>query len=141
MKFFSPFYVTNLFMINIFWSSSWKNLFLYKNKTSSRILLERIYFYIKTKDLMKAIVKNFQANLRLVEEPYIHYSIRYQRKSILAFDRINRCRSGFCAEIWISRRRIRFSSGLNSTNPCGSGLTSITTFLKYLLIENTKQIS
>nr|AGF44870.1 maturase K [Rhynchocorys orientalis] len=51
------------------------------------VLLERIYFCGKIERLMnvfvKVKVKDFRANLRLVEEPCIHY-IRYQKKFILA---------------------------------------------------------
>nr|YP_010837195.1 maturase K [Erythranthe platyphylla]WGC92844.1 maturase K [Erythranthe platyphylla] len=53
--------------------------------TSLGVLLERIYFYGKIERLVNIFVKvkDFQANLRLVKEPCMHY-IRYQRKSILA---------------------------------------------------------
>nr|YP_010536617.1 maturase K [Elsholtzia angustifolia]UYC29790.1 maturase K [Elsholtzia angustifolia] len=54
--------------------------------TSSGVLLERIYFFIKIKTeerLVNVFVKDFRANLWLLEEPCMHY-IRYQRKSILA---------------------------------------------------------
>nr|YP_010321520.1 maturase K [Penstemon cyaneus]UKM30655.1 maturase K [Penstemon cyaneus] len=53
--------------------------------TSSRVLLERIYFYGKIEHLVNVVVKvkDFQANLWLVKEPCMHY-VRYQRKAILA---------------------------------------------------------
>uniref|UniRef100_A0AAU7ENX1 Maturase K n=1 Tax=Elsholtzia sp. TaxID=3126013 RepID=A0AAU7ENX1_9LAMI len=54
--------------------------------TSSGVFLERIYFFIKIKTeerLVNIFVKDFRANLGLLEEPCMHY-IRYQRKSILA---------------------------------------------------------
>nr|YP_010543398.1 maturase K [Erythranthe glaucescens]AIE44276.1 maturase [Erythranthe guttata]UYG21145.1 maturase K [Erythranthe glaucescens] len=53
--------------------------------TSLGVLLERIYFYGKIERVVNIFVKvkDFQANLRLVKEPCMHY-IRYQRKSILA---------------------------------------------------------
>nr|YP_010725281.1 maturase K [Adenosma glutinosa]WDY12181.1 maturase K [Adenosma glutinosa] len=57
----------------------------YLRSTSSRLLLERIYFYAKIERLVNLFVKvkDFQVNLWLVKEPCMHY-IRYQRKSILA---------------------------------------------------------
>nr|AAF21691.1 maturase K [Hyobanche atropurpurea] len=65
-------------------------VFLYKQSSNFRstplgVFLERIYFYGKIERLVNVFVKvkDFQANLWLVEEPCIHY-IRYQRKSILA---------------------------------------------------------
>nr|YP_010974067.1 maturase K [Salvia grandifolia]WNR56429.1 maturase K [Salvia grandifolia] len=60
-----------------------RNQFLHLRSTSSGVLLERIYFSIKIERLMNVFVKDFRTNLRLVEEPCMHY-IRYQRKSILA---------------------------------------------------------
>nr|YP_010402573.1 maturase K [Salvia kiangsiensis]QVX32079.1 maturase K [Salvia kiangsiensis] len=62
-----------------------RNQSFHLRSTSSGVLLERIYFYIKIERLLNTFVnvKNFQANLGLVEEPCMHYS-RYQRKSILA---------------------------------------------------------
>nr|AKZ21912.1 maturase K [Verbena hastata] len=62
-----------------------RNQSSYLRSTSSGVLLERIYFYGKIKRLVNVFVKlnDFQANLWLVKEPYLH-SIRYQRKSILA---------------------------------------------------------
>nr|YP_010699156.1 maturase K [Elsholtzia eriostachya]WCH61739.1 maturase K [Elsholtzia eriostachya] len=60
-----------------------RNQSFYLRSTSSRVLLERIFFYIKTERLVNAFVKHFRANLWLLEEPPMQY-IRYQRKSILA---------------------------------------------------------
>nr|UVB12057.1 maturase K [Thymus capitellatus] len=60
-----------------------RNQSFYLRSTSSGVLLERIYFYIKIERLMNVFVKDFRANLWLVEEPCMHY-IRYQKKSILA---------------------------------------------------------
>nr|WIL97028.1 maturase K [Cordia dichotoma] len=51
--------------------------------TSSGALLERIYFYGKIERLVKVFAKDFQANLGLFKDPFIHY-VRYQGKSILA---------------------------------------------------------
>nr|WBU11283.1 maturase K [Thymus villosus subsp. lusitanicus] len=60
-----------------------RNQSFHLRSTSSGVLLERIYFYIKIERLMNVFVKDFCANLWLVEEPCMHY-IRYQKKSILA---------------------------------------------------------
>nr|WOC30677.1 maturase K [Thymus quinquecostatus] len=60
-----------------------RNQSFHLRSTSSGVLLERIYFYIKIERLMNIFVKDFRANLWLVEEPCMHY-IRYQKKSILA---------------------------------------------------------
>nr|YP_007890310.1 maturase [Cistanche deserticola]AFZ99594.1 maturase [Cistanche deserticola] len=61
------------------------NQFYHLRSTPFGILLERIYFYGKIERFFNVFVtiKYFQANLRFVKEPCIHY-IRYQRKSILA---------------------------------------------------------
>nr|BBB33674.1 maturase K [Bacopa monnieri] len=52
---------------------------------SSRLLLERIYFYAKIERLVNLFikVKHFQVNLWLVKEPCMLY-VRYQKKLILA---------------------------------------------------------
>nr|YP_009746624.1 maturase K [Anisomeles indica]QII42138.1 maturase K [Anisomeles indica] len=62
-----------------------RNQSFHLRSTSSRVLLERIYFYIKIERLVNVFVKikDFRANPWLVKEPFMHY-IRYQRKSILA---------------------------------------------------------
>nr|UVB12059.1 maturase K [Thymus sylvestris] len=60
-----------------------RNQSFHLRSTSSGVFLERIYFYIKIERLMNVFVKDFRANLWLVEEPCMHY-IRYQKKSILA---------------------------------------------------------
>nr|QHE64015.1 maturase K [Glechoma longituba]QUE26752.1 maturase K [Glechoma longituba] len=60
-----------------------RNQSFHLRSTSSGVLLERIYFSIKIERLVNVFVKDFRANLWLVEEPYMHY-IRYQRKSIMA---------------------------------------------------------
>nr|YP_010526505.1 maturase K [Isodon ramosissimus]UXP85470.1 maturase K [Isodon ramosissimus] len=60
-----------------------RNQSFHLRSTSSGVLLERIYFYIKIERLVNVFVKNFRANLRLVEDPCMHY-IKYQGKSILA---------------------------------------------------------
>uniref|UniRef100_A0A2K9RPF2 Maturase K n=2 Tax=Fontanesia philliraeoides TaxID=126410 RepID=A0A2K9RPF2_9LAMI len=51
--------------------------------TSSGALLERIYFYGKIERLVDVFVKDFQTNLCLFKDPFMHY-VRYQGKSILA---------------------------------------------------------
>nr|YP_010743117.1 maturase K [Tournefortia argentea]WES81977.1 maturase K [Tournefortia argentea] len=51
--------------------------------TSSGAFLERIYFYGKIECLGEVFDKDFQANLWLFKDPFIHY-VRYQGKSILA---------------------------------------------------------
>nr|YP_010188037.1 maturase K [Callicarpa rubella]QZJ45985.1 maturase K [Callicarpa rubella] len=62
-----------------------RNQSFHLRSTSSGVLLERIYFYVKIERLVNVFVKlkDFQANLRLVKEPCMHY-IRYQKKCILA---------------------------------------------------------
>nr|QWL14920.1 maturase K [Tabernaemontana divaricata] len=50
--------------------------------TSFGVLLERIYFYGKIERLSKVFAKDFQANLGLFKDPFMHY-VRYQGKSIL----------------------------------------------------------
>nr|YP_009777249.1 maturase K [Silvianthus bracteatus]QJA28152.1 maturase K [Silvianthus bracteatus] len=51
--------------------------------TSSGALLERIYFYGKIERLVDVFVKDFQTNLWLFKDPFMHY-VRYQGKSLLA---------------------------------------------------------
>nr|QVL25316.1 maturase K [Gmelina hainanensis] len=62
-----------------------RNQSFHLRSTSSGVLLERIYFYVKIERLVNVFVKikDFRANLWLVKEPFMHY-IRYQRRSILA---------------------------------------------------------
>uniref|UniRef100_A0AAU7ENB3 Maturase K n=3 Tax=Elsholtzia TaxID=41225 RepID=A0AAU7ENB3_9LAMI len=63
-----------------------RNQSFHLRSTSSVVFLERIFFFIKIKTeerLVNVFVKDFRANLWLLEEPCMHY-IRYQRKSILA---------------------------------------------------------
>nr|YP_010536529.1 maturase K [Elsholtzia ciliata]UYC29614.1 maturase K [Elsholtzia ciliata] len=63
-----------------------RNQSFHLRSTSSVVFLERIFFFIKIKTeerLVNVFVKDFRANLGLLEEPCMHY-IRYQRKSILA---------------------------------------------------------
>uniref|UniRef100_A0A6F8FQI5 Maturase K n=2 Tax=Mostuea TaxID=26485 RepID=A0A6F8FQI5_9GENT len=50
--------------------------------TSFGVLLERIYFYGKIECLGEVFAKDFQANLWLFKDPFMHY-VRYQGKSIL----------------------------------------------------------
>nr|YP_009938782.1 maturase K [Mitreola yangchunensis]QNV47015.1 maturase K [Mitreola yangchunensis] len=50
--------------------------------TSFEVLLERIYFYGKIERLVEGFVKDYQANLWLFKDPFIHY-VRYQGKFIL----------------------------------------------------------
>nr|YP_011031458.1 maturase K [Centella asiatica]QJF46887.1 maturase K [Centella asiatica]WRB04611.1 maturase K [Centella asiatica]BDU67889.1 maturase K [Centella asiatica]BDU67890.1 maturase K [Centella asiatica]BDU67891.1 maturase K [Centella asiatica] len=50
--------------------------------TSSRTLLERVYFYGKIEHLGEVFAKAFQVNLWLLKDPFMHY-VRYQGKSIL----------------------------------------------------------
>nr|YP_009366152.1 maturase K [Jasminum sambac]ARJ61774.1 maturase K [Jasminum sambac]QVY58865.1 maturase K [Jasminum sambac]QVY58953.1 maturase K [Jasminum sambac]WOH21657.1 maturase K [Jasminum sambac]WPN86202.1 maturase K [Jasminum sambac] len=51
--------------------------------TISGALLERIYFYGKIERLVDVFLKDFQINLCLLKDPFMHY-VRYQEKSILA---------------------------------------------------------
>nr|YP_009436047.1 maturase K [Colensoa physaloides]ATG26224.1 maturase K [Colensoa physaloides] len=51
--------------------------------TSSRALLERIYFYGKIEHLVETLARAFQANLWVFKDSFIHY-VRYQGKAILA---------------------------------------------------------
>nr|YP_010264736.1 maturase K [Lappula myosotis]YP_010830211.1 maturase K [Lappula ramulosa]UIO59859.1 maturase K [Lappula myosotis]WFF49924.1 maturase K [Lappula ramulosa] len=51
--------------------------------TSSGIFLERIYFYGKIERLVEVFAKDFQSNLWLFKDPFMHY-VRYQGKSFLA---------------------------------------------------------
>nr|YP_010831223.1 maturase K [Eritrichium thymifolium]WFG49442.1 maturase K [Eritrichium thymifolium] len=51
--------------------------------TSSGIFLERIYFYGKIERLVEVFAKDFQSNLWLFKDPFMHY-VRYQGKSLLA---------------------------------------------------------
>lgn len=51
--------------------------------TSSVIFLERIYFYGKIERLVEVFSKDFQSNLWLFKDPFVHY-VRYQGKSLLA---------------------------------------------------------
>nr|UDY72138.1 maturase K [Pycnostachys reticulata] len=60
-----------------------RNQSFHLRSTSSGVLLERIYFYMKIERLGNVFVKDFRANLGFVEEPCMHY-IRYQEKCILA---------------------------------------------------------
>nr|QJS34005.1 maturase K [Scutellaria calcarata] len=62
-----------------------RNQSFHLRSTSSGVLIERIYFYVKLERLVNVFVKikDFRANLWLVKEPFMHY-IRYQRRSILA---------------------------------------------------------
>nr|YP_010040906.1 maturase K [Craniotome furcata]QOZ41839.1 maturase K [Craniotome furcata] len=62
-----------------------RNQSFHLRSTSSGVLLERIYFYIKIERLVNVFVKikDFRANPWSVKEPFMHY-IRYQRRSILA---------------------------------------------------------
>nr|APM83879.1 maturase K [Codonopsis farreri] len=51
--------------------------------TSSRALLERIYFYGKIEHLEEVLSRALQANLWVFEDSFMHY-VRYQGKAILA---------------------------------------------------------
>nr|AAU06183.1 maturase K [Catostemma fragrans] len=51
--------------------------------TSSGVFLERIYFYGKIEYLVEVFYNDFQNNLWLFKDPFIHF-IRYQGKAILA---------------------------------------------------------
>nr|YP_010919416.1 maturase K [Muiriantha hassellii]WAJ51912.1 maturase K [Muiriantha hassellii] len=51
--------------------------------TSSRVLVERMYFYGKIEHLVEVFAKDFQDILLLFKDPFMHY-VRYQGKSILA---------------------------------------------------------
>nr|YP_009390286.1 maturase K [Abelmoschus esculentus]ARV86666.1 maturase K [Abelmoschus esculentus]UOW80556.1 maturase K [Abelmoschus esculentus]UVF34224.1 maturase K [Abelmoschus esculentus]UXN76409.1 maturase K [Abelmoschus esculentus]WIM50952.1 maturase K [Abelmoschus esculentus] len=51
--------------------------------TSSGVFLERIYFYGKIEYLVEVFSNDFQNNLWLFKDPFIHF-IRYQGKSILS---------------------------------------------------------
>nr|YP_010449643.1 maturase K [Gardneria ovata]UTU96226.1 maturase K [Gardneria ovata] len=50
--------------------------------TSFDVLFERIYFYGKIERLVEVFAKDYQANLWLFKDPFIHY-VRYQGKLIL----------------------------------------------------------
>nr|YP_009938695.1 maturase K [Mitrasacme pygmaea]QNV46928.1 maturase K [Mitrasacme pygmaea] len=61
--------------------------FLYNQSSHLRarsfeVLLERIYFYAKIERLVEGFVKDYQANLGLFKDPFIHY-VRYQGKLLL----------------------------------------------------------
>nr|YP_010920881.1 maturase K [Picrella glandulosa]WAJ53984.1 maturase K [Picrella glandulosa] len=51
--------------------------------TSSRVLVERMYFYGKGEHLVEVFAKDLQDILWLFKNPFMHY-VRYQGKSILA---------------------------------------------------------
>nr|YP_009333818.1 maturase K [Glycosmis mauritiana]AOZ20771.1 maturase K [Glycosmis mauritiana]BAN18696.1 maturase K [Glycosmis pentaphylla]BAN18697.1 maturase K [Glycosmis citrifolia] len=51
--------------------------------TSSRVLVERTYFYGKVEHLVEVFAKDFQDILGLFKDPFMHY-VRYQGKFILA---------------------------------------------------------
>nr|YP_010918636.1 maturase K [Drummondita fulva]WAJ50264.1 maturase K [Drummondita fulva] len=51
--------------------------------TSSRVLVERMYFYGKVEHLVEVFAKDFQDILWLFKDPFMHY-VRYQGKSILS---------------------------------------------------------
>nr|BEV75344.1 maturase K [Boenninghausenia albiflora] len=51
--------------------------------TSSRALVQRMYFYGKVEHLVEVFAKNFQDILGLFKDPFMHY-VRYQGKFILA---------------------------------------------------------
>nr|YP_009436617.1 maturase K [Cyphia glandulifera]ATG26992.1 maturase K [Cyphia glandulifera] len=51
--------------------------------TSSRALLERIYFYGKIEHLVEVLARAFQANVWVFKDSFMHY-VRYQGKAILA---------------------------------------------------------
>nr|YP_010980845.1 maturase K [Ajuga campylantha]QJQ72957.1 maturase K [Ajuga lupulina]WOC94529.1 maturase K [Ajuga campylantha] len=62
-----------------------RNQSFHLRSTSSGVLLERIYFYVKVERLVNVFVKikDVGENMWLVKEPFMHY-IRYQRRFILA---------------------------------------------------------
>nr|ASW30754.1 maturase K [Vatica sp. JH-2017]ASW30755.1 maturase K [Vatica sp. JH-2017]ASW30762.1 maturase K [Vatica chinensis]ASW30763.1 maturase K [Vatica chinensis] len=51
--------------------------------TASGVFLERIHFYRKIEHLVEVFANDFQTNLCLFKDPFIHF-VRYQRKSILS---------------------------------------------------------
>nr|YP_010274932.1 maturase K [Nonea vesicaria]UJV31713.1 maturase K [Nonea vesicaria] len=68
----------------------YESFFLFIRKQSSHlrstsfgIFLERIYFYGKIEHLLEVFSKDFQSNLWLFKDPFMHY-VRYQEKSLLA---------------------------------------------------------
>nr|YP_009672547.1 maturase K [Aquilaria crassna]YP_009993122.1 maturase K [Aquilaria beccariana]YP_009993301.1 maturase K [Aquilaria microcarpa]YP_009993480.1 maturase K [Aquilaria subintegra]YP_010427418.1 maturase K [Aquilaria cumingiana]BBC21078.1 maturase K [Aquilaria agallochum]QCY50671.1 maturase K [Aquilaria crassna]QNO34694.1 maturase K [Aquilaria beccariana]QNO34783.1 maturase K [Aquilaria crassna]QNO34962.1 maturase K [Aquilaria microcarpa] len=60
-----------------------RNQSYHLRSTSSAIFLERIYFYGKIEHLVEVFSNDFQNNLCLFKDPFIHF-VRYQGKSILA---------------------------------------------------------
>nr|AWX63854.1 maturase K [Bretschneidera sinensis]URF22156.1 maturase K [Bretschneidera sinensis]URF22242.1 maturase K [Bretschneidera sinensis]URF22328.1 maturase K [Bretschneidera sinensis]URF22414.1 maturase K [Bretschneidera sinensis] len=88
--------------------------------TSSGVLLERIYFYGKIEYhlIKKGFVNDFQDNLWLFKDPFMHY-VRYQGKSILASKDtpllMNKWKSYFVNlwqchfYVWSQSRRVRIN--------------------------------
>nr|YP_010320589.1 maturase K [Cleidion brevipetiolatum]UJJ83713.1 maturase K [Cleidion brevipetiolatum] len=60
-----------------------RNQSFHLRSTFSQVLLERIYFYGKIEHFAEVFANDFQANLWLFKDPFMHY-VRYQGKSILA---------------------------------------------------------
>nr|YP_009993663.1 maturase K [Phaleria macrocarpa]QNO35412.1 maturase K [Phaleria macrocarpa] len=60
-----------------------RNQSYHLRSTSYVIFLERIYFYGKIEHLVEVFSNDFQNNLCLFKDPFIHF-VRYQGKSILA---------------------------------------------------------
>nr|YP_009502466.1 maturase K [Pimelea aquilonia]AWV82851.1 maturase K [Pimelea aquilonia] len=60
-----------------------RNQSYHLRSTSYAIFLERIYFYGKIEHLVEVFSNDFQKNLSLFKDPFIHF-VRYQRKYILA---------------------------------------------------------
>nr|YP_009993570.1 maturase K [Gonystylus affinis]QNO35319.1 maturase K [Gonystylus affinis] len=60
-----------------------RNQSYHLRSTFSGVFLERIYFYGKIEHLVEVFSNDFQDNLWLFKDPFIHF-VRYQGKSILA---------------------------------------------------------
>nr|ASW30610.1 maturase K [Dipterocarpus palembanicus subsp. borneensis]ASW30611.1 maturase K [Dipterocarpus palembanicus subsp. borneensis] len=87
----SPFFLNPRFFLFLYNSyvCEYESIFLFlRNQsshlrsTASGVFLERIHFYRKIEDLVEVFTNDFQANLCLFKDPFIHF-VRYQRKSIL----------------------------------------------------------
>ena len=77
------------FFLYNFYVCEYESIFVFLHNQSSHlrstsfgVLLERIYFYGKIERLVEVFAKDFQANLDLFKDPFMHY-VRYQGKSIL----------------------------------------------------------
>nr|YP_009582153.1 maturase K [Bixa orellana]ASW30598.1 maturase K [Bixa orellana]QBK83688.1 maturase K [Bixa orellana]QGS65332.1 maturase K [Bixa orellana] len=60
-----------------------RNQSFHLRSTSSGVFLQRIFFYGKIEHLVEVFANDFQGNLRLFKDPFIHF-VRYRGKSILS---------------------------------------------------------